>query len=145
MLFTSFFRDALYLYPNAWSSCLCLTPISLTSKSNFWFLYFISNFLRQRNDRNWLAGHNLTKVVKNYLELRFSTCGFWTFCVVTGPFYRSHWRQTKTQDIYVTIHSSCKFSYEVSKKIILWLGLTTQGTVLRFHNIRKVGNHCSTE
>lgn len=57
-----------------------------------------------------------------------------------SPFPRGHLRPPENTGIYIMIHNSNKISYET--KTILWLGITTWGTILNGWNVRKVESHC---
>lgn len=49
----------------------------------------------------------------------------------------------KNTDIYIVIHNSSKISYEIARKIIVWVGgghHVTHGTVFKGRSTRKVEN-----
>jgi hypothetical protein len=55
---------------------------------------------------------------------------------------RSHIRYPAYQIFTLQFIRVENYSYEITMKIILWLGITTtRGTVLKGHSIRQVKNH----
>lgn len=70
----------------------------------------------------------LTSCLPSLLSQRFSTHGL-----------RSLWHQTISRNTYVTIHNNSKISYEIVRRIVLWLGSLHHGEGC---SIGKVENHC---
>ena len=73
----------------------------------------------------------------------FVTCGVPPLWRLNDPYTGVAYQISYISDIYIVLPNSSKISYEVARKIILWLGaITVWGTILKGPIIGKAESHC---